>query len=715
MAKDDSMFSKICNWIVKYIIYTVIFLIPILFLPWTSDMLDFNKQTLLILLGFVALLIWMMKTLISGKIESRNSKMHIVIGILFLVYLLATIFSINRYGSFWGQPQLISESLLSLIGLAIFYFLISNTFTEKNILVGINIVLASSLVAETIGVFQLSGSFIIPFYFTKSISFNTIGTVGSLGFFAAILLPLSVAMLIVSKKWWKILFAIQIFLSVLILFLLNYPIVWWAVVVGSALLIIFIAIKKDLFDGRWMALPMFFLIVSLFFIFLKPQIPWMPQKANEVFLSQKSSFYISWQAIKERPILGSGPGTFSYDFLKFKEPGFSKSSLWNATFNQGSSKVLNDMATTGILGIAAMMLFMVAPIFYGFRFVFFKKSRENRSEESVAVYCVLVIGILTSLTVQIVVYFLYNSNLTLSFIDLFMVAALIGLTVFEKKEHDLKRSSLLTFVIAFLFTLIIISGSGLLILHGQRYAAEVSYYNGLKSLQAGNSDAGQKDFESATKLNASSGLYFKQLSQVYLLVLQNELNNIGATPTEEDKSRIQGLVANAVNAAAIATDLEPKSSSAWANRGYIYQSLYGFVGDSLKWSVNSYDKARELDPNNPYLLFQEGTVKFISTGALGQDDFDGKNQLLLDAKDKLEKSVSLKSDYADALYILGLVYDSLGQKDKAIEEFSKVQQLIPSDANIQKALDNLRSGFPALQEAKPPTVIPPSEESSSPI
>lgn len=710
MAKDDSIFLKICDWIVKYIIYTAIFLIPILFLPWTSDMLDFNKQALIILLGFVALAMWMIKTLISGKFEIRNSKIHIVVGILFLAYLLATIFSINRYGSFWGWPQSSSESLLSLIGFVIFYFLVSNTFSKGDIWGIINTMLASSLIAEVIAVFQLFGLFIIPFSFAKSVSFNTVGTVGSLGFFVAILLPLTLIMIIVSKKWWKVLFVIQIFLSFLILFLLNYPIVWWAVVVGSALLIVLISIKRNLFDGRWMALPMFFLIISLFFIFLKPQIPWMPQKSNEVFLSQKTSFDISWQVIKERPILGSGPGTFAYDFLKFKDPGFSKSSLWNVIFSQGASKILNDIATTGIFGIVALMLFMAVSIFYGVRFIFSKKSQENRSEEACLA---LSIGVLISLMVQILVYFLYNSNLTLSFLNFCMAATMIALTASNKKEHDLRRSSLLTAVITFSFTLILISESTLLILYGQRYVAEVSYYNGLKSLQAGSYDAGQKGLELSTKLNPSSGLYFRQLSQFYLIILKKELNNMGATPTEEEKNKIQNLVTNTINTAAVATDLDPKSSTGWANRGYIYQNLYGFVGDSLIWAINSYDKAIELDPNNPYLLLQEGILKFISTGILGQDDYNQKNQLLSDAKDKLEKSVSLKPDYSDALYILGLVYDSLGQKDKAIEQFLKVQQLTPSDVNIQKALDNLRAGLPALQEVTPPTETQSSEESAS--
>ena len=124
MAKEQSLVLKICDWIARYSIYAAIFLMPIFFLPWTSDVLDFNKQTLLILLGFVALFAWMLKVLISGKFELHMSKMHIAVGAVFLVYLLATLFSVNRYGSFWGWPQVTAESLLTLTSFLVFYFLV---------------------------------------------------------------------------------------------------------------------------------------------------------------------------------------------------------------------------------------------------------------------------------------------------------------------------------------------------------------------------------------------------------------------------------------------------------------------------------------------------------------------------------------------------------------------------------------------------------------
>lgn len=701
MFKESSLVLKICTWITKYSIYAAIFLMPIFFLPWTTDVLDFNKQALLILLGFIALFAWMLKALVAGKFEVNISKIHIFVGGLFLIYFLATLFSVNKYGSFWGWPQSSSESLLSLIGLVVFYFLVSNVFSKENIFKSVIILSVSALIAELIGIFQLFGLFIIPFSFAESISFNTVGSAGFLGFFATILLPLAIVMLIISKKWWKVLFIGQIILSTLILFLANYSIIWWAVIAGSALLIIFGIVKRNLFDGRWMALPMFFLAVSLFFVLLHPQIPWMSQKVNEIFLSQGASSSISLQALKERPIFGSGPGTFSYDFLKFKDASFSQSSLWNITFDQATSKILNDLASTGILGFIALLALMAVPIFYGAKFLVLEKTLDH---------WVLTLGVLTALATQVAVYFLYNSNLTLAFLNFLMIAVLVGLITSDRKEYELKSSSLGTLAVTFIFTLVFIFGLGLIILNGQKYLAEVNYYRGMVLLQAGNMDAGTKRLKLAASLNSSSDLYFRQLSQVFLAVLQNELKNTTATPSDEQKSKMQMLVANAVNSAKIATDLNPKNSSDWANRGYIYQSLNGLIGDSSAWAISSYDHALSLDPNNPYLFSQEGAVNLASVQALGQDKADQKNQLLMLAKDKLEKAIALNQNYSNALYYLGLVYDALGDKTKAIAEFTKVKQLNPNDASVQKILDNLNAGLPALQEATQFTTPPPAGE-----
>ena len=122
---------KICDFITKYSIYVLVFFTPILFLPWTSEILDFNKQALLVLLIFVSLFSWMLKVLISGTFKLNLNKAGIFAVILFLAYLFSTIFSADKFGSFWGWPRITAESFVSIIGFFALYFIASNVFSKK--------------------------------------------------------------------------------------------------------------------------------------------------------------------------------------------------------------------------------------------------------------------------------------------------------------------------------------------------------------------------------------------------------------------------------------------------------------------------------------------------------------------------------------------------------------------------------------------------------
>lgn len=709
MPKESSI-ARVCDIITKYSVYVSVFLIPIFFLPWTADVLDFNKQTLLLLLVFVGVLSWMIKILISGKVEFNPSKLYIAVAVFLLAGILSTIFSLYRYGSFWGWPQLTSESALSLILVSLLYLLVSSAFSKKDIYTSAVILSLSAMIAEIIGILQLLGLFIIPFNFAKSYSFNTVGSSGTVGMFAAIMLPLQIILLVLAKSWHKLLFAFEILCLFVILFLINYSIVWWVVALGSTAIIIVGIIKRKIFDVRRTALPIFFLVVSLFFIIFRPQIGWIPQRANEIFIFQKDSFKISLQELKQNPILGSGPGTFAFDFSKYKNPSLNQSSLQGITLAKATTEVINNLATIGILGLAAFLALLAFSIYIGAKFLFFEKFDKKAEDKEIGTtYFILTMGLFSVLVAETLAFFLYNSNIVLNFIYFFTIAGLAVLTVKEKKTYTLKSSSLITFAITFAFILFFVFILGVAIFDGQRYVAEVNYFMGLKELQAGKIDQGVKSLESAASMNSSSDLYFRQLSQAYILSLQNEIKNNGsATPSQPELQKIQTLAANAVNAGKIATDLSPKNFNDWSSRGYIYENLVGIISNASDWAIKSYDQALLLDPNDANLLIQRGNASFAAALKLPQDSQsqNQKNQLLTQAKGFLEESTALSPNYSDALYYLGLVYDSLGQKDKAIQQFTKVLQLNPNNASVQNILNNLNAGKPALQTQTPEAATP---------
>jgi tetratricopeptide (TPR) repeat protein len=702
MTKETSLSLIVCDWAIKCSIYLAIFLVPLFFLPWTSDILDFNKQLVLSLLVTVAFIFWIIKTLISGKFEFNKSKTHIFVGVFFLIYVLSTAFSTYKYGSFWGWPQITSESLLSLMAVISLYFIVSNIFSKKEVFISVIVLTCSALVAEIVGLLQLAGIYILFSETTKSLSFNTIGSVGALGFFAVVLIPVSMLLVMVSRKWWRFLFAAQLVVSLILFSFINYSIIWWSVIIASALVMIFGAIKRDVIESRWMVLPMFFLAVSVFFMLLGGQIGWMKQKTNEVFLSQQTSLRISFQAIKENPILGSGPGTFVYNFSKFKDASLSQSSLWAITFNEATSEVLNKLATIGILGMLAFLALIIFTILRIAKILI--KDKEEDSD-------LLLLGLSLGFVTLCFIYFLYCSNLVLDLLFYLLLAGIVVIISKERKAYELKSSSLATLGITFAFTLILIFGLGIVILNGQRYVAELNYHQALVKWSEGNIDEATKKLEAAASLNSSSDLYFRQLSQVYLSQLLKNAQDLTSTPTQEESTLMQNLVANSVNAAKISTDLNPNSTSNWSARGYVYQNLFGILDDAGTWALNSYDQALKLDPNSPYFYFQEGNVNYILAVRTETTDRSKKIEYLNKAKEMLEKSINLNTNYSNALYSLGVVYDALGEKTKAIESFTKVQQLNPDNKDIPQILTNLKAGRSISSITTLPTETP-AEDSS---
>ena len=683
MAKLPLGTFKIYDLILKGTLYLLAFLFPIFFLPCTSNFLDFNKQALLIGLVFIALFAWMIKVLILGKVRFSLTKLHIPVGVLFLVYLISTLFSLWRYGSFWGWPLTISESLISMVGLLLFYVLVSSALERREVFYLIISFVLSSFLAMIYGVLQLFGRFILPSPFTKLASFNTIGTANTLGLFAAVLLPLMIVLVISSKRVLRGIFVAALVFAAFLIVLINFWVCWWIVIIGSALVMVLNLQKRNFFDSRWLVLPMFFLAVALFFSFFNFQVPGLASRSMEIYLTQKASFNISWETVKEKPLFGSGPGTFVYDFSKHRDASFNEGRFWNLKFERAGSKFLTVLGTTGLLGALSFLALIALFAFNGIKLLFGKlKGKTSAEEEANEKFSWLVGGgIFISFVCLGIAFFLYSSNLTLDFMFFLLMGSFIALFAPIRKEFLLKPSSLLTLVITFSFTIGFISGLGIFILGGQRYIAEANYFQGIKAWAQGDVDLTIEDIERAIKVNPSMDLYWRELSQIYLQKVNVEARREDISQ-EEINQRVQLYINNAVNSIKLATDTAPQNSINWSVRGYIYQNLIGVVGGVIDWAVKAYDEASKLEPTNPYYPTQAGIVFLTKALLLGEEETEEVEIALLDAKTKFEKAIELKSDYAPARFQLAMTYQAQGKLDESIAELENTRSLAPFDVGL---------------------------------
>ena len=63
----ETIYSKISHWI----LIVGVLVLPLFFLPWSTSILEFNKQMLLLVLAGTVLILWLLHVVTSGQLSWR--------------------------------------------------------------------------------------------------------------------------------------------------------------------------------------------------------------------------------------------------------------------------------------------------------------------------------------------------------------------------------------------------------------------------------------------------------------------------------------------------------------------------------------------------------------------------------------------------------------------------------------------------------------------
>jgi len=117
----------------KFTVYASLFLIPLFTLPFTSNILDFPKQFLLLILAGTGFVFWFWGAIGEKKLEINLNPLNLLPLALMAAVLVASVFSLYRHGSFWGWSLPVGESFAATISLGMLYFLVANTFKKSEL------------------------------------------------------------------------------------------------------------------------------------------------------------------------------------------------------------------------------------------------------------------------------------------------------------------------------------------------------------------------------------------------------------------------------------------------------------------------------------------------------------------------------------------------------------------------------------------------------
>lgn len=692
------------NAVVRWIVGVGVFLLPLFFLPWTSNILEINKQLLLMIVAGGGLIVWLLGIVVSGQVVVRSHVLHGGLFALLGATIVTTIASVASYKSLFGSNASLSESLVSIICLSIIYFLAVSVFDDKGKVL-LKVTAGSVLAALVFGLLQMFTVYLVNFPFAISRAFNSIGQLNALGILAAISIALFSRVSLSTKKIpYLDLSKLGILVAVVILAILN----WWPLwVVAIAGLVANIALESlavrnlsqvsETGSRRTsmakFVMPMTIIVLAVFLMIVK--FNFSPVK-NQLPVEVSPSFGLSLSLVKsvfgERLIAGYGPENFSLVFDKYGASKLANSTFSNLKFFDATSQVLNFLVHGGVVAALAI-LYLLWTIGES---VFRSIRRKLWTGEAVSElkHYQAVIGTLTAL---LVAFFLYPFNLTLMLL-LYVVLAVTVLVTEEKpkKVFDIEERPMVSLAssLGFITGLILVLTG--LYFGGLRYVADYSY---AKSLNETNLDKAVAQMVKSTAWNSHDERYFEVSSQAALGLLSRELNTKPAAGDTQQTARVQNYIASAIDLAKKATVAQPEETNAWLNLGSTYQSLLGLVDGVDKLGEEAYVKASSLRPGDPSFQNHVGSMYLAESDldrqlarnagpatANGQKYIENATVALTKAEDYFKQAISISDNYGLAIYNLGAVYDRQG---KVADSIKQIEKIIPFNANKPNLLFEL--------------------------
>ncbi len=762
------------NKILKGLIYATVFLTPIFYLPLTFEWLEFNKLYLLFFLVWLSVLVWLLKMIVSDKkVSIRYSIIDFAVLAFMAVAIISSVFSVERISSLLGYYGRFSTGLVGLLTFGAFYFLIVNNLghgKEKIELMGakkteegvvavrgiIKALLYSGGVAMFFAYFALFGvwnrlaginnqALLIIRNFALRVS-PVGGTLEALAMFLVVLLILAVMMILktsmlfnsnlVSKKriLRNILLGSFVFFAFILVLIADFTPALVILVFGLLAVVIFTIKQKTAGkEEHRLMLPISLAIISVLFLILNfravmVNFPGFVLNRAQGFvpervMTQSESWGVAGRASVsgfKQALIGSGPGTFHYNFSKFRPESLTRGGLWVVAFERSGnvfSEILTTMGFLGLIGFLAIPGLFFWKIFVSSRGLGFnfKKKKSGKIDDEIYLLMIIFVSLL-------LIHFFYYQTLVLSFLFWLFLGLILGSLSLKRKEDDQffikKREILLKdrteIVLVTQTTLIVLSLSFIIVCFFgfNFYLASIRHVEGLNEP---NLDRKVELFQEAVNRNPHQARYQIVLSRVFLVKAQQELANLPEGGNQE------GVIHNLMVArlfAENATVIAPAQFNSWHNLAELYQFM-GVMSEEgeqfFDMAINFLRRASVIAPMNPevrtiigrlYLFLEkedEARVEFKKAVEKVEDYAPAHISLALllenegkkgEAIDRLEKLLLRNPNNAVVLFHLGRLYYNDGKIDKAIAQFLSALNLNPeySDARYSLAIAYERQG-----------------------
>jgi tetratricopeptide (TPR) repeat protein len=644
-----------------YILYAVVFLVPLAFAPISPNVFVPVKVGVLALGVALALLVKAVRIIVSGKLEFSIGSFDFPVLLLMVAFAASAIMRTpNKMEAFF-----VPGTATIFIASALLYFLINQLKDndKENMLLVLFVsgaIYSFLMILSGVGVFSKIPQ--LPAYMKANTFSPGSGYLPSFIFLLA-LAPVFVHLFLIKKL----------------------PAVQKSLIGISAVVILF-----------GLGLSVFNMLPG------KPSSPRFPGMA--------ASWSIAVDTLKESPFFGSGPGNYVTSFNRYRPFSFNNTDIWAVKFSTANNLYLTMLTETGLLGLAGLILLLLSV---------YRLAKREFKENRMVGWGLKANMVMVSLALLLIIFAILPSTIITTmllfvFLSLYTKTAKTSLNLTTSAEGSAASQKLATKLPALLVTLPVIVLVILLFAKTATvYSAEYKFKKSVDALLANNAQDTYTNIQAAINANPLVDRYRITYSQINLLLANSMINNLvagvpeGQTPevTDQDRANIAQLVQQAIREAKAAVALNPLRASNWENLARVYASIRPLAQGADVFSAQTYAQAVALDPANPNLRIALGGIYY----AAGD---------LVNAVNIFNTAAQVKPDLANAHYNLAIALGDAGSFDQAVSEMTTTLSLVDRNSQdyevARQALDNLQSRRAEAQAQAGQNLTPP-EAAQDPV
>ncbi|MBI5134813.1 tetratricopeptide repeat protein [Candidatus Uhrbacteria bacterium] len=680
----------------RWILYAIIFFAPLTFGGRMSDAFELPKQSLLLVGVVLVTTLWLARMVLEQKFQWLPVRGWGWIVAFFVAAIASTVMSVHPFTSLLGDYGQEWGSLATMIAVALIGLVALQELNEQQWLGALFALLLSSLVTSVLFLLGIAGVFVLPWEATRTALFTPAGDIVGLAVFSAITLILASAKFFILglgehgslKNLQKaghsavsVLLLATIVTSMGVIAVIGIKLIWVVVAVSELLLyMIIIGRAQELTKTHRWVVVFAVIVVAAFFVMIPARL--VQRLPPILIMSWSESRTVVQETLKDSPVFGSGPSTFSIDVNKYHTAEALRQSF-GVLFDRSRSSLWTHLAQLGIVATVLGLLFWLFAIIVPMLKAVFRHAAERR--------WLILITLGSGWTVGLALLALLPTTILLEFVFGLLTAGLLWALApsATSKTWDLADSPRLRMTVLSVACIVFLSAPLLTWASYRRIAADWAF------LAARDQRAGLDDRRAAIaraiNLYPWSDVYFRTVGALQLAKFQDTLQN--KKDSEERMTQLRLLARDTIVAGREATRLNLVSAANWQALAGLYQQLSPFVEGAEDEAIKSLEKLRELEPNNPTHVTDLAAIYVTRAdreGAAGEKANQKKiSDALIDAEDLLKKALQLDEGFASAHFQMAIIEERRGKLSEAIKRVEGLSRTRPGDLPLHIQLGAL--------------------------